>query len=248
MPTNHQEIEIKLRVAHRGALLRSLKRLRARCVAGRVHEMNVLFDTPRQTLRRRGEIIRVRVETPAAARVRGRTPWGRGPQPSVLLTFKGPPVKQKTKQSTTVLYKVRMEQEFRISSPPPLQRILRTAGLAPSFCYEKYRQTYRLPRLPGLLVQIDETPLGDFLELEGKPAQIDRAAALLGYAPSDYIVKGYGRLYEESLRRGRSGRMPLRRQTARKSKAQRQPARNPALPGMVFPRKRQLPAANIWNS
>ena len=50
------------------------------------------------------------------------------------------------------------------------------AGLEPWFRYEKYRSTYRLPGLPGVKVELDETPIGDFLEVEGAARGIDRAA------------------------------------------------------------------------
>ena len=84
-------------------------------------------------------------------------------------------------------------------------------GLSPCFRYEKYRSTYRLPGLPGLLVELDETPIGDFLELEGDSASIDRAAALLGFGPGDYITKSYGILFLEQRRSagGAAERLPL---------------------------------------
>jgi adenylate cyclase class 2 len=42
---------------------------------------------------------------------------------------------------------------------------------------------------------LDQTPIGDFLELEGSPAWIDRTACALGYSPDDYITASYGALY-----------------------------------------------------
>jgi hypothetical protein len=66
-------------------------------------------------------------------------------------------------------------------------------GLRPWFRYEKYRSTYRLPGFSELLVELDETPIGDFLELEGECGAIDRCAVLLGFRPADYIVKSTAR-------------------------------------------------------
>ena len=43
---------------------------------------------------------------------------------------------------------------------------------------------------------IDETPIGDYAELEGSSAWIDRAAARLGVDPAQYVTLSYGRLFE----------------------------------------------------
>ncbi len=53
----------------------------------------------------------------------------------------------------------------------------------------------------GLLIEVDETPIGTFVELEGPPAAIDRAATELGYSKRDYIVTNYLSLYVEDCRR-----------------------------------------------
>jgi adenylate cyclase class 2 len=73
--------------------------------------------------------------------------------------------------------------------------------LNPSFRYEKFRTTYALPGIPGLKIELDETPVGTYLELEGPPAGIDRAARLLGYTRSDYMKETYGSLYLADCRR-----------------------------------------------
>jgi adenylate cyclase class 2 len=73
-------------------------------------------------------------------------------------------------------------------------------GLRPWFRYEKYRTTYRLPGVAGLMVELDETPIGEFLELEGDAQAIDRVAVMLGYGVADYITKSYGQLFVEQRR------------------------------------------------
>ena len=47
----------------------------------------------------------------------------------------------------------------------------------------------------GSVVMLDQTPIGDFLELEGAPRWIDRTARTLGFSSADYITASYGRLY-----------------------------------------------------
>ena len=53
-----------------------------------------------------------------------------------------------------------------------------------------------------LLIEMDETPIGVFVELEGPAKAIDRAAKLLGYSRRDYIVTNYLSLYLEECQRG----------------------------------------------
>jgi adenylate cyclase class 2 len=44
---------------------------------------------------------------------------------------------------------------------------------------------------------VDETPIGNYAELEGSPEWIDRAAARLGVDRSQYITLSYGRLFDQ---------------------------------------------------
>jgi adenylate cyclase class IV len=200
-----KETEVKLRVADRQALLGRLARLRAR-YHGRVHEMNTLYDTPDGALARRGRLLRIRVERPAEQRA-GRTPnlakmpSARRDRQGALLTFKGPVRgKEQGRAGGGRRYKIREEREVRVADGNALARIFEALGLRPSFRYEKYRSTYRLPHLDGVTLELDETPIGDFLEAEGTRAAIDRAAALLGYQPADYITKSYGQLFLDRVR------------------------------------------------
>ena len=78
------------------------------------------------------------------------------------------------------------------------------------FSYEKYRTTWKLGAAQrwakDLLIEVDETPVGDYTELEGPPEAIDRAAELLGFSRRDYLTKNYLTLYAEDCRR--TGRAP----------------------------------------
>ncbi len=60
------------------------------------------------------------------------------------------------------------------------------------FRYEKFRTTYALRSVPGLKIELDETPVGIYLELEGSFAAIDRGASLLGFGRKDYLKDSYG--------------------------------------------------------
>jgi adenylate cyclase class IV len=81
-----------------------------------------------------------------------------------------------------------------------LLSVVKPAGMRPSFCYEKYRTSYSLPGAGGAHVELDETPAGVFLELEGPRRAIDRMARRLGYRPADYITRSYAALHYEDCR------------------------------------------------
>jgi adenylate cyclase, class 2 len=188
------EIEIKLRVADIPSLVRKLRRLGA-THCGRVLERNTLYDTPDSDFRCRGLLLRVRTETPAPS-----THVPAGPRRAVL-TFKAPPSRHAPRASKR--YKERLETELAIQHPANWPKILRALGLRPAFRYEKYRSSFNLGTLHA---DLDETPAGTFLELEGRPAQIDRAARALGYSPRDYMQATYWDIYAADCRR--RGRIP----------------------------------------
>ena len=185
------EIEIKLRVGDLAEIVRRLRKLRARSL-GRVHERNTLFDTADHALGRSGRVLRVRSmedANPGGARL------GRSRQRKVsgVLTFKSPVEGGR--------YKTRRETEVTVGSPEEAERILEGLGFQPWFRYEKFRTTYRLRGLPRLVIDLDETPVGVFLELEGPPESIDRAAEWLGYGQGDYLRESYYELFERKRER-----------------------------------------------
>lgn len=202
-----REIEIKLRISDPKALSRALKRLGARPViggTGRVHEWNVIFDTPEGGLAKHGQLLRIRIETQASKSKKGKLLTG---QPA-MLTFKRPFVAGSATPGNADLnrrHKVREEFEVEVADAGVLTSIFEGLGMKGWFRYEKYRTTFRLPGTAnwakGLLIELDETPIGVFVELEGPPAAIDRAAQELGYSRRDYVLKNYLVLYLEECRR-----------------------------------------------
>jgi adenylate cyclase, class 2 len=190
MPT-HREIEIKLRIPDLDEILRKILALGAR-PRGRVHEFNILFDTPTSGFLRSGRLLRLRIETPAASRV---IPAGSG---GAWLTSKAPaPPRIK---STRPLFKENLESELSISNPRQLQHQLARLGFHPAFRYEKYRTTFLLPG-HRLHIDLDETPLGVILELEGPPASIQSVARRLGFSPREYLRCTYWDLNAAECRR-----------------------------------------------
>jgi adenylate cyclase class 2 len=95
--------------------------------------------------------------------------------------------------------------ELEVADGAMLGKIFAGLGMNGWFRYEKYRTTYKLPAsktwAKNLLIEVDETPIGTFVELEGRPDAIDRAATELGFSKRDYIVKNYLLLYVEDCRK-----------------------------------------------
>jgi len=166
--TKKVEIEIKLRVKDPAEIPVLLPRLGARLLHPREFEDNQLFDFPGRLLQKAGKMLRVRV-------------CDRG----TLLTYKeGARVADGAK--------VRDEMEVTVDQGGTLTAILTRLGMAPTFRYQKYRTTYQYG---DLLVTVDETPIGTYLELEGPKPMIDEMAKKLGYSASDYVLGSYRDLF-----------------------------------------------------
>ena len=190
-----KEREIKLRIADLPALRRALRKLGARVARPRLHERNVLFDTAEGSLASREQLLRIRTE-----RLSGRS---RKRSQRCLVTFKRPLVTSGPSRKGE-RHKVREEIELEVTDPKPLAIIFEGLGMRSWFQYEKFRTTFCLPAsnawAKGLLIELDETPIGVFLELEGPASAIDRVANTLGFEARDYVLANYMMLYREYCR------------------------------------------------
>ena len=170
MAKSNRENEIKLAFPSPETAVSWLRNAGAHEVRARAFEDNVLFDFPDRSLTRSGRLLRLRAFGGAA-----------------LLTFKAPVAGEHR-------HKLRIEYETAVADPDALRSIFLGLGLEPAYRYQKYRATYHLE---GVEAALDETPVGTFIELEGAPDDVDRAAAALGAAPSDYIRATYRELQEK---------------------------------------------------
>jgi adenylate cyclase class 2 len=166
------ETEIKFRVDDLSGLTLRLQTAGFTVQTPRSFESNVLYDTPDRRMRARTEILRIR-------NYAGRC----------LLTHKRLPDNGPGEDT----HKHRIETETEISDGEALAQVFRSLGLQPAFHYEKWRTEWSAGE--GHCV-VDETPIGNYAELEGPADWIDRNAALLAVNPSDYITLSYGRLFE----------------------------------------------------
>ena len=200
-----REIETKLRISNLAILRARLFKLRAIQIVPRTYESNILYDTPAKKLLSSDRMLRLRFEQPARRAARA-TFHHAGP---AILTYKGPTAQPRRPKAASrdpisrPRLKIREELEVYIPDALQLSRLLEALGLRPAFRYEKFRTTFSLPGIPRLKIELDETPLGLFLELEGSPRDIERAAGLLGYSLKDFIASSYGALYLADCRRRR---------------------------------------------
>jgi adenylate cyclase class 2 len=166
------ETEIKFRVDDVTALTQRLEAAGFKLQTPRAFESNVLYDFPDRRMRARTEILRIRGYA-------GR--W--------LLTHKRLPDVGPGEDK----HKHRIETETEVADGDALAAVFLSLGLVAAFRYEKWRAEWTDGE--GHCV-VDETPIGNFAELEGSAAWIDRAALRLGVDPAQYITLSYGRLFE----------------------------------------------------
>jgi adenylate cyclase, class 2 len=171
-----KEIEIKFRIESFSALTRALKKTGFKQFTRSTHEINSLYDLPGEKLRKRGDMLRLRRY--------GKT-W--------TLTHKA--------KSKTGRHKMRVELETAVENGQQMDAILRALGFIPTFRYEKYRAEWSDGK--GHVV-LDETPIGNFGEIEGPPRWIDRTARVLGISRSDYITETYAPMFFAWKRRTHS--------------------------------------------
>lgn len=167
------ETEIKFRVDDVGDLARRLDQAGFHLDTPRTFESNVLYDTPDRQMRARTEILRLR------------TYGGKNTLTHKRLPDHGPGEDR---------HKHRIETETEVSDCGALAEVFQSLGLVPAFRYEKWRSEWSDGE--GHCV-VDETPIGNFAELEGEPTWIDRVAARLGVPHSEYMTLSYGRLFEQ---------------------------------------------------
>jgi adenylate cyclase class 2 len=164
-----QEIEIKFRIDDLRALARKLRAAGFHVTTKRTHEMNALYDLPGGVLRGRKELLRLR---------KYGMKW--------TLTHKS--------GKKTGRHSSREELETSVEDGKQMDLILRALGYAPSFRYEKFRAEWTDGK--GQVV-VDETPIGNFCEIEGSSRWIDATAKKLGVSEADFITKNYAGLFAE---------------------------------------------------
>ena len=177
MPSE-REVEIKFRIDDIDGLTTGLQAAGFRLITPRTHEMNTLYDQAGGRLRRRGALLRLRQYGPR---------W--------TVTYKDRSGPQSGR------HKSRREIETQVENGGALAQVLEAIGFSPSFRYEKYRSEWS--DSTGHVV-IDETPIGNFGEIEGQPQWIDATASRLDIPVKSYLKESYAELFAAWKRRTRS--------------------------------------------
>jgi adenylate cyclase class 2 len=167
MTTTMLEREIKLRFDSVDEARAAVLATGATPLLGRRLQEDSLLDTPEEDLRRRRCVLRVRMENGKSR-----------------LTYKGPV------QPSAM--KLREEIETVVGDGEILLRVFEELGMHVWFRYEKYREEFAHE---DVIIAVDETPVGVFVEIEGSEGGILAAAATLGRTPDDYIVDSYRSLF-----------------------------------------------------
>jgi adenylate cyclase class 2 len=167
MSTTTLEREIKLRFGSADEAREAILACGATPMLGRRLQEDSLLDTDDEALRRRRCVLRVRVENGKSR-----------------LTFKGP--------VQPGIMKIREEIETVVGDGSMLVRVLKELGLHVWFRYEKYREEFAHE---DVIVAIDETPVGIFVEIEGSEHGIQATAEALGRGEADYIQDSYRCLF-----------------------------------------------------
>jgi len=162
------ETEVKIKIESVEDFIALVLSRGASCISERSYEDNALFDFPDDSLKLARCLLRVRSVD------------GRG-----VLTYKGAPLPD-------AIFKSREELETGVDNPVTAIEILKKIGMRQGFRYQKYRHEFTLD---GVHVAVDETPIGNYAELEGTKKDILNLAGKLGVEESLFIRQSYYALY-----------------------------------------------------
>lgn len=165
------EIEVKIKIRDLAPFREKLHQAGASLDKERTYEETTLYDFPSQTLFKKREAVRLRKMGKKA-----------------YFAFKGAPQKSRR-------FKVREEHETEVKNAGQAENILRSLGLKPVFSYKKYRTVYRKGRLK---ICLDETPVGNYCEMEGGRSDITKFAKALGVSSKELIKADYVQLFKEA--------------------------------------------------
>ena len=160
---NLQEVEVKLHSPDLAAVRAALETAGATLVKPRVFERNLRYDSADGALMAQGIVLRLRQDE------------------AVKLTYKA----DARVESGIVS---RFEAEVEVSDFETMDLILRRLGYKVALIYEKYRTTYELD---GAEIVLDELPYGNFTEIEGDAATIERVVETLGLGGARRMATSY---------------------------------------------------------
>ncbi len=157
------EVEVKLHTPDLAAVQRALAAAGATLVKPRVFERNARYDSADGSLTAAGIVLRLRQDE------------------TTKLTYKADASVERGIVS-------RFEAEVEVGDFAMMDVILKRLGYEVALVYEKYRTTYELQ---GAEIVLDELPFGNFTEIEGDAATIERVIVVLGLGACRRMAGSY---------------------------------------------------------
>ncbi len=170
MTAVQDETEIKLKIGDLAEARHLIEAQGFHIAVPEVFERNIVLDDSAGTLRAARTLLRLRCAGHIAT-----------------ITFKG--------VANVGKHKAREERETTVGSFDEMLIVLARLGYRETFVYEKYRTEFRGDT--GGVITLDETPVGNYMEIEGQAEWIDATAHRLGFTEADYITSSYGAIYLE---------------------------------------------------
>lgn len=161
-----RELELKFIVHHPGAMRHAIIHLGAEG-QGEAYESNILFENSEGNLNSSGRRLRLRSNN------------------RNILTYKERP------QYPLPGVKDMIELETEVADLEQMRKILNRLGYREVMFYEKYRETFVLC---DIQIVLDRTPIGTFMEIEGRRSRILSIARRLGLDPDEAIAIGYAEM------------------------------------------------------
>jgi adenylate cyclase class 2 len=164
------EIEAKMKVADLKAIAQTLKKVGAKR-KGSEYETNIFFDTEKDSLKKAGKGLRLRIAKNLSTQ-----------KTRYIITFKGPLQKGKLK--------TRQEIEMNVEDADAAINLFAALGFERKLSFEKRRETWNFQHCE---VVLDELPLlGTYVEIEGPSnRQVMSARKALGLDKLPLIQTGY---------------------------------------------------------
>ena len=134
-------------------------------------EDNTVFDDKEESLKRENKLLRLRNSD------------------SVTITFKKPVDRSR--------FKIMEEYEIEVSDFEEAERIITSLGFHKVFRYQKRREVFTLQ---DTHILFDETPIGNYIEIEGTEKRILQLSKVLDLDSDRGSTKNYMELYREHCR------------------------------------------------
>ena len=164
------ERELKFGPVDHEELRESLRSLEAESQGPPALEDNWIFDSNGE-LTGRGSLLRLRTDRSGSR-----------------IAFKGPATFERR-------VKIRTEFETGVDDVDQIRSILEALGYSLIRRYQKYREEWLLG---SVVISLDHTPIGDYVEFEGSGCE--KVAERSGLDPSQAERRNYLRLYEDYLK------------------------------------------------